>query len=171
MDVNRVVPTILQRGEKGIVNAFKEEDKDRHFIWEMLVNRDIAAFVAGDWAAVENDFIGDGFLGLNACKSARPDDWQLDFPTLAAYRDEWLRQARLSAATRYAEPLANGVHRATTLKRIDIKGGTAVAHKVFDGAIGRTDGTEDILAWRTLYFCWHDGRRWKISGFVGYLPL
>ena len=155
----------------AVANVFPKEDQSRHFIWNMLVSRDIAAFVAKDWAAVEGDFISEGFIGLNAGKSPKPDDWQLDFPTLETYRDEWLRQAEASAATKYAEPLANGIHRATTLKRIDIKGKTAIAHKVFDGIIKVANGADDILAWRTLYFCRHDGKRWKISGFVGYLPL
>ena len=92
----------------AVANVFPKEDQDRHFIWDMLVNRDIAAFVARDWAAVEGHVIKEGFLGLNAGKSPKPDNWQLDFPTLDAYRDEWLRQAEVSAATRYAESLADG---------------------------------------------------------------
>ena len=33
------------------VNPFPPADEARHQIWEMLVRRDIEAFVAGDWDA------------------------------------------------------------------------------------------------------------------------
>ena len=62
-------------------------DKDRHEIWEMLVRRDIAAFVASDWSMVADDFIAPGFLGIHAHKSANPDEWTAAFPTLDVYRD------------------------------------------------------------------------------------
>ncbi|EFH32691.1 hypothetical protein BAYG_02211 [Brucella abortus bv. 5 str. B3196] len=90
-------------------------------------------------------------------------------PTLASYRDEWLRQAAESAAIEYAEPLAEGIFRATDLSVIDITGDVALARKKFDGTIARKDGTQDRLNWQTLYFCRRDGNFWKITGFVGYM--
>ena len=83
-------------------------DADRAEIWEMLVRRDIAAFVGQDWAMVAGDFDESRFLGIHAHNSANPDDWNAAFPTLAGYRDEWLRQAAETAATEFAEPLADG---------------------------------------------------------------
>jgi hypothetical protein len=144
-------------------------DPDRSAIWDMLVIRDIAAFVGQDWAMVAGDFIEEGFTGIHAHKSPNPDDWTLGFPTLAAYREEWLRQAAESAATKFAEPLGEGIQRATKVGQIEIKGGSAVAHKKFDGKIALADGTFDVLNWQTLYFCRKHGGRWKISGFVGYM--
>jgi hypothetical protein len=144
-------------------------DPDRSGIWDMLVERDIAAYVSQDWAMVAGDFVEEGFTGVHAHKSPNPDDWTLAFPTLSTYRDEWLRQAAESAATKFAEPLGEGIHRATRLEQIEINAGSAVAHKKFDGKIALADGTFDVLNWQTLYFCrWQDGR-WKISGFVGYM--
>lgn len=144
-------------------------DKDREQIWDMLVRRDIDAFVTQNWSLVADDFDEARFLGIHAHGEANPDKWDAAFPTLASYRDEWLRQAAASAATDYAESLADGVHRATRLNVIDINGDVAVARKKFDGTIAKADGTQDILNWQTLYFCRRDGGRWRITGFVGYM--
>jgi hypothetical protein len=40
----------------------------------MLVERDIDAFLARDWAMVEDDFIAEGFSGLHARFKPRPGD-------------------------------------------------------------------------------------------------
>ncbi|QTO00497.1 hypothetical protein J8E27_12290 [Brucella sp. 458] len=153
---------------KGAVNPFAG-DKDREQIWEMLVRRDIEAFIAQDWSMVADDFDEARFLGIHAHNNSNPDKWDAGFPTLASYRDEWLRQAAESAAIEYAEPLAEGIFRATDLSVIDITGDIALARKKFDGTIARKDGTQDRLNWQTLYFCRRDGNLWKITGFVGYM--
>ncbi len=144
-------------------------DADRHAMWEMLVERDIAAFVGADWSMVANDFDQERFLGIHAHKSPNPDEWTAAFPTLADYRTEWLRQAAETATTQFAEPLADGIHRATKLTEIDITGDVALARKKFDGRIAKADGSFDTLNWQTLYFCRKVERRWKITGFVGYM--
>lgn len=144
-------------------------DADRALIWEMLVERDIAAFVGQDWSMVSGDFDEQRFLGIHAHNSPDPDQWDAAFPSLATYRDEWLRQAAETAATKFAEPLAEGIHRATRLTEIDITGDVAIARKKFDGTIRRADGSDDVLNWQTLYFCRKAGDRWKITGFVGYM--
>lgn len=144
-------------------------DKDREQIWEMLVRRDIEAFVSQDWSLVADDFDEMRFLGIHAHNDRDPDKWDAGFPTLASYRDEWLRQAAESAAVEYAESLAEGIFRATDLSVIDITGDVAVARKKFDGTIARKDGSVDRLNWQTLYFCRREGARWKITGFVGYM--
>ncbi len=153
---------------KGAVNPFAG-DKDREQIWEMLVRRDIEAFVSQDWSLVADDFDELRFLGIHAHNDRDPDKWDAGFPTLASYRDEWLRQAAEGAAVEYAESLAGGIFRATNLSVIDITGDVAVARKKFDGTITMKDGTADRLNWQTLYFCRRDGARWKITGFVGYM--
>lgn len=146
------------------------DDADRSAIWTMLVERDIAAFVAADWSMVEDDFIREGFLGINGGKSGNPDDWRISFPTLEAYRDDWIRQARESQGQDYAEDVLAGIHRATSLTEIEINGDIAIAHKKFDGAIALKDGGADRLNWQTLYFCRKVDGTWKLTGFAGYLP-
>lgn len=151
-------------------NPFPKSDADRHALWTMLVERDIAAFVAADWSMVDGDFRKEGFFGLNAQGSELPDSWRLGFPSIEVYRDEWLRQAQESAKTEFAEDLATGIFRATNMRDIDVSGDTAVCHKKFDGTIRKADGSVDILSWQTLYFCAKIKGEWKIAGFVGYMP-
>ncbi len=146
------------------------DDADRSAIWTMLVPRDIRAYVEADWSMVENDFVAGDFMGINGNRVDNPDSWTISFPTLAAYRDEWLRQAREGQAQSYDEDLEAGIHRATSLTEIEISGERAVAHKKFDGEIKLKDGGVDRLNWQTLYFCRKVGGQWKLTGFVGYLP-
>ncbi len=151
-------------------NPFAETDAARHAIWEMLVPRDIDAFLAADWMMVEGDFISEGFIGVSGHKTPDPDSWTLAFPSLAAYRDEWLKQAREFAAGAYGEDPREAIFRTTTLEEIEIVGETALVRKKFDGGIRLADGKVDPMHWQTLYYCrLHEGR-WKICGFTGYLP-
>jgi hypothetical protein len=136
----------------------------------MLVDRDIAAFVAADWTLVAGDFIEAQFLGIDGKGSDNPDYWRVGFPTLANYRDEWLRQARESQQTDYAEDRGAALHRATALTEIEIRGDVALAHKKFAGTIARADGGTEVLNWQTLYFCRKLAGAWKVVGFAGYLP-
>ncbi|HET7411063.1 MAG TPA: hypothetical protein VFJ18_00260 [Pararhizobium sp.] len=152
------------------VNPFPEADADRHAIWEMLVHRDVDAFLAQDWSMVEGDFAADRFFGLHAHFLTNPDSWRLSFPTLEAYRDEWLRQAAETARVEFAEPLRDALFRTTNMRDIEIDGDRAVVHKKFDGQVARADGKIDRLNWQTLYFCARIDGRWKITSFVGYMP-
>ena len=145
-------------------------DADRAAIWTMLVDRDIAAFVAADWSLVAGDFIEEMFFGIDGKKADNPDGWRIGFPTLAAYRDEWLRQAKAGQAVAYAEDPGAAIHRATSLTDIEINGDVALAHKKFDGTIKLADGGTDTLNWQTLYFCRRQDGVWKLTGFAGYLP-
>ncbi|MEZ0170935.1 hypothetical protein [Microvirga sp. TS319] len=151
-------------------NPFAETDADRREIWTMLVERDIDAFLAADWSMVDEDFRREGFLGLHAHKSELPDSWRLDFPDLETYRDEWLRQAKAAQAVAYAEPVRDALFRATNMRDIDLRGDAAICHKKFDGTIALEGGGVEVLSWQTLYFCARLGGRWKITGFVGYMP-
>lgn len=121
---------------RSAVNPFAG-DRDREQIWEMLVRRDIEAFVSQDWSLVADDFDEVRFLGIHAHNDRNPDKWDAGFPTLASYRDEWLRQAAESAAVEYAESLAEGIFRATDLSVIDITGDVALARK---NSMGRSQG-------------------------------
>ena len=40
-------------------------DPDRRAIWDMLVPRDIDAFVSADWDAVAGDFVAANFTGIS----------------------------------------------------------------------------------------------------------
>jgi hypothetical protein len=119
---------------------------------------------------VAGDFVEDGFIGIDGRREASPDDWRLTFPSLGAYRDEWLRQARDFAGQSFAEDVRTAIFTTTTLEDIEINGEKALARKKFDGGIRKADGSYDVLKWQTVYYCrLHEGR-WKICGFTGYLP-
>lgn len=151
-------------------NPFPASDTARHSIWEMLVTRDIDAFLAADWDMVAGDFVEDGFLGISGNRDANPDNWRLAFPNLTAYRDEWLKQAKDFAGESYGEDTRTAIFTTTTLEVIEVEGETALVRKKFDGGIKKADSTFDVMKWQTLYYCrLHEGR-WKISGFTGYLP-
>lgn len=151
-------------------NPFAETDTARHSIWEMLVTRDIDAFLAADWSQVADDFVEDGFLGINANRETNPDNWRLSFPSLTAYRDEWLKQAKDFQTQQFAEDPRGAIFATTTLEEIEVEGETALVRKKFDGGLRKADGGFDVMKWQTLYYCrLHEGR-WKISGFTGYMP-
>ncbi|WP_445682548.1 hypothetical protein [Radicibacter daui] len=150
-------------------NPFPAADTDRHAIWQMLVERDITAFLAADWSLVAEDFIEEGFMGIHAHWSPNPDAWRMAWD-LAGYRAEWLRQAQETQRTAYKGDLRAGIFMATVLRDIDINGELALVHKKFDGLLERADGTPEPMSWQTLYFCRKVGGRWKIAGFTGYMP-
>ncbi|MBP2572476.1 hypothetical protein J2767_003660 [Agrobacterium tumefaciens] len=151
-------------------NPFPATDVARHSIWEMLVTRDIDAFLTADWSKVAEDFVEDGFLGINANRDVNPDNWRLSFPSLEAYRDEWLRQAKDFQTQQFAEDPRNAIFTTTTLEEIEVEGETALVRKKFDGGLRRADGSFDVMKWQTLYYCRLHQGRWKISGFTGYMP-
>ena len=151
-------------------NPFPTSDIARHAIWEMLVDRDISAFLSADWSMVEGDFIAEGFIGVSGNRDPNPDNWRLAFPNLAAYRDEWLKQAQEFATGSYGEDPRAAIFTTTTLEDIQIEGETALVRKKFDGGIKKADGSTDPMHWQTLYYCRLHHGKWKISGFTGYLP-
>ena len=151
-------------------NPFAHGDEDRKKIWDMLVLRDIDAFLASDFSLVENDFKTDGFMGLDAQKSFNPDNWLLRFDSVKAYADVWTQQAKDFANESFAEDPREGLFRVTTLRDIEIKNNLAVIHKKFDGFLKKKSGEFEHLNWQTIYRCQKINKAWKIIGFVGYLP-
>jgi len=145
-------------------------DADRAEIWDMLVERDLRAFANADWAMVENDFVVEGFFGIDAQRKNNPDDWRINFPSLEEYRNEWLRQAHDFKNTAWKTDPVGGLMALTTLHDIEIKGTHGLVHKKFDGLMVHTSGQEDHLKWQTLYQVRKVSGSWKISGFIGYLP-
>lgn len=151
-------------------NPFPEADADRHAIWEMLVARDVEAFVRQDWAMIEGDFEPDSFYGIDARGRDNPDAWRAGFASLGAYRDSWLAQAQRAAAHPDADEVRAALHDATTLRDIEIAGDVALAHKKFDGWLPLPGGGRERLQWQTLYVCRRGSGAWRIASFVGYLP-
>jgi enamine deaminase RidA (YjgF/YER057c/UK114 family) len=150
-------------------NPFPTVDADRHQIWKMLVEDDIAAFLEGDWSRIENDFAADRFVGHSG--TSNPDHWRIAFPSLRAYRDSWLNQARTFGAVQLrSQSKAEFLFDATGMRDIEIGGDHAIAHKKFDGSSTTADGSDLTLSWQTMYWLQRIAGQWKITGFLGYLP-
>jgi hypothetical protein len=147
-------------------------DPDRHHIWHRLVQVDCEAFVAADFSLVESDFDPDHFEGIRCSLSANPEDWQLVFPDLASYRENWLKAAREFQNKKLLKhtPLEAILFR-THLDRIDINGNRALAHKQFHGDVPLADGSSLSGSRQTLFRLHKQGGLWKIVGFLGFLPL
>lgn len=136
-------------------------------IREILIDRDIAAFVARDWEQTRIDFDERGFTGL----SGEGGTVSITFPSLDDYRDSWLTQAAEFAD---ADPaaVAEQLHDVQRIDELHIAGSRAVARKVFDGSIELDGRDPRRLEWTTYYFLRLDrsSSRWLITGFLGYLP-
>lgn len=151
-------------------NPFSPSDADRHAIWEMLVQRDIRAFVAGDWDAHFADFAPDVFFGIDGRFSDDPDSWRATFADIARYREAWLAGSAELAGRVAPSHLEQALFALTTLREIEVVNDFAMARKKFDGAIPLTGAEPAVMCWQTLYFCRRIRNRWHISGFLGYLP-
>jgi hypothetical protein len=145
-------------------------DSDRRSIWDMLVDRDIKAFIAADWNMVANDFIEENFMGINGGRQGNPDGWTMGFPDLESYQNEWLQQAREFSAVEWGEDIEAALFRITHLRDIEIVGDSALIHKKFIGSIINANGDLVPTEWQTLYRCRKVKGIWKIAGFLGYIP-
>ncbi|WP_201836913.1 hypothetical protein [Microvirga zambiensis] len=151
-------------------NPFPSSDVDRHAVWEMLVRRDIQAFVAGDWNAHYADFAPDGFFGIDGGFSDDPGSWRATFANIARYREAWLAGGTEFAGRIDPKDLKQALFALTTLHEIEIVNDFAMARKKFDGTIPLAGAESAVLRWQTLYFCRRIEGRWRIAGFLGYLP-
>ena len=151
-------------------NPFASDDP-RHAVFEMAVVRDVQAFVAGDWASIEGDFIEGGFFGLDARGGASPVGWRLTYPTLGAYRDRWQKQSVEFRARRYASDPAQAIFGLLEVPLLELEGDSGVLLKRFDGVIQPAEGEPLTLRWQSLFVLRRAAGAWKIAGFVGYLPL
>ncbi|GJM28052.1 MAG: hypothetical protein DHS20C17_06870 [Cyclobacteriaceae bacterium] len=145
-------------------------DTDRRAIWEMLVERDIKAFIAADWSMVADDFIEQNFMGIDGGKQGNPDGWVLNFPDLESYKIEWLRQSREFGETKWGEDVETALFRVTHLRDIEVVDNSALVHKKFIGKITKLNGEDVLFEWQTLYRCRKLEGVWKIAGFTGYIP-
>jgi hypothetical protein len=150
-------------------NPFAGDD-DRYALWEMLVERDIEAFVNSDWASVEPDFIADSFTAIDAKFDPNPDNWGLSFYKLENYRDSWLKDSLETVAKVEKDKLRAAIIAATNMTQIEVKGDSALLHKKFNGQIVTDSGEVLPMHWQTLYQCRKINGTWKIAGFVGYMP-
>jgi enamine deaminase RidA (YjgF/YER057c/UK114 family) len=136
----------------------------------MLVERDVKAFVGQDWSIIQDDFIEEGFMGIDGRNLSNPDSWLLNFPSLDSYKQHWLNQAAEFNKSEFISDPETSLVEATTLRDIEIVDNSALGHKKFDGKLVKKTGEIVSLNWQTLYRCRKIGNSWKIAGFTGFLP-
>lgn len=147
-------------------------DTECHAFWQILVERDSKAFAAADWSLCNGDFAHDRFEGISAHGSLNPIDWTLRYPTLESYRDDWLEMAKKFQAI----PLSGVSHlellyRMQRFAKVDISSNRAVVWKQFAADEALTNGERYQLSAQSVYRLHRLDGRWKVVGFVGYLPL
>jgi hypothetical protein len=166
-------PTFSQQVANPFANPFDAAgDPDRSEIWEALVRRDSDAFAAADWSVCAADFAADRFEGISAHGSLNPIEWSLRYPTIESYQDDWTRMAHDFLAL----PLARVSHRELLYRmqriaRIEITGTRAVVWKQFRADEALTTADRYTILAQSVYRLHKIDGRWRIVGFVGYLPL
>lgn len=154
------------------MNPFEQDkENDKAQLWEMLVERDSLAFANQDWDLVKEDFVTSHFMGIHAHNESNPDLWKISFPNLASYREEWLKQAKVFANDSWIDNPNEILLKITYLDDIEICEDKAILHKKFSGFAEKTNGEKVSFSWQTIYRCVKINEKWKIAGFIGYLPL
>jgi hypothetical protein len=155
------------------VNPFsRQDDRDRHHIWQRLVSADCEAFACGDWSLIESDFDAESFEGVRCFHSPNPDDWKIVFPELGSYHDSWLKaSAEFRAKTFATHSHLQALLARTHLDTIDISGDRALAHKKFYGEVELADGSKLADQRQTMFRLQRRRGVWRVVGFLGQLPL
>lgn len=143
-------------------------DHDVARIIEMLYERDTEAFARADWSSVQDDFDAENFVGYSG-GGPEGGPWKLNFPTLEAYRDEWLRQANDLLGQVAGEQIRSDLLASSRIASVEIDGDHGLVHKVFDGEAGPANARRRLF-WQTYYFVRKRRGQWRITGFAGYLP-
>ena len=158
--------------EKQFANPYDcRVDPDGHALWDVLVARDSDAFAAADWSICDGDFSHERFEGISAHGSLDPMDWTLEYPTVEAYRDDWLTMA----AKFNALPLVTVSHRELlymmqSFAKIEVAGDRAIVWKQFNANEPLRNGERYRLTGQSVYRLHRIDGAWRIVGFVGYLP-
>ena len=143
---------------------------DEQLIWQTLIYRDFVAFCTEDWSLIENDFIEDGFFGIDGKRSTIKMDWCLTYHSLESYKQHWIQQSEdFNKKTFLNNPL-NVLFNTTKLSKIEIIGNIALVHKEFNGVFTIKNEEPILLDWISLFVLRKINKNWKIASFTGYLP-
>jgi hypothetical protein len=152
----------------SFINPF-EIETDEYCIWEILIRNDFEAFCSNNWDIVANDFIEDGFFGVDGKKSKSKSDWSLTYSSLEAYRNDWLNQSRDFNLKSFDCNPREILYRTTELSKIEVKGNIALVHKEFNGRFAIRNEEPIILDWISLFVLRNICGKWRIANFTGYL--
>ncbi|WP_155810455.1 hypothetical protein [Polaribacter sp. Hel_I_88] len=145
-------------------------NSDEYYIWEILIRNDFEAFCKMDWEMIHNDFIKEGFFGIDGKLSANKLDWCLTYDSLEAYKNDWINQSKeFNKKTFVSNPL-DVLYATTKLSKIEIEANIALVHKVFNGVFEVANEEPIKLNWISLFILRKVEGNWKIANFTGYLP-
>jgi hypothetical protein len=104
--------------------------------------------------------------------STNPTDWQIAFPTLESYRDNWLKASQEFRAKSFVGlSTLEALYARCSIYEININANRALAIKKFTGRVECLDGTSISGDRQTVYRLHKINGDWKIVGFIGFLPL
>ena len=147
-------------------------DADRGELWDILIARDSDAFAAADWSVCDDDFAHVRFEGITANGSFNPMDWSLRYATVESYRDDWLQMAeRYLQVPLAATPHRELLYRMQSFAKVEIAEGRAIVWKQFWADEPLANGERYQLSAQSVYRLQQLDCKWKIVGFVGYLPM
>lgn len=154
-----------------MINPYPLEEVEKREIWNLLILRDLEAFAVHDWSQVREDYDEKKFMAIHAFNSANPINWNFSYPQVELYEKQWVARAKEMSRKEYTVPLKESLFRCIQLKKISFEKNKACAWKQYHGSLETKSGEKDTLHWQTLYFCTKYDSQWKISGFIGHLPL
>jgi hypothetical protein len=142
---------------------------DAFLIWEVLIRNDFEGFLQGSWERVADDYIEEGFFGVDFGKSTSPTDWTLGFPSLQHYMNQWLVDSNRFRENDFAADPRQKLYESCQLAEIQITGNSALVHKLFVGDIPIIGRAPLELNWRSLFLLRKQADKWRIAGFCGYI--
>ncbi len=145
-------------------------DPERNAIWELIVPRQLDAFLQQDFAAVRATLVP-GFYSINAGGAPHAESWRFQANDLAAYQQQWEAQAAAFAGLKWAEEVRPALFRCTFLQHIDVQGDRALAVKRLAGSILQADGTTVARQCLTLCSCVKLNGVWKLAHIIDNLPV
>lgn len=151
------------------INPYKLES-DEYYIWEILIRNDFEAFCKENWKMIQNDFIEDGFFGVDGKSSINKLDWSLTYDSLETYKNDWINQSNEFNKKTFVNNPLDVLYTTTKLSKIEIKGKLALVHKEFNGEFEILNEESIKLNWISLFILRKIKGNWKIANFTGYLP-
>ncbi|MEE9338396.1 MAG: hypothetical protein V3U87_09970 [Methylococcaceae bacterium] len=143
---------------------------DEKLIWELLIYRDFIAFYNQNWDLIKNDFIEEGFFGIDGQRSSDKSSWCLYYDSLETYKIDWLRQSIEFNKNKFINNPLDVLFHTTILSKIEIKDTVALVHKEFNGVFTLLNKKTIYLNWLSLFVLRKTNKHWKIASFIGYLP-
>ena len=154
---------------KTIVDNPYPINSEEFLIWEVLIKNDFEGFLNCSWEMVADDYIEDGFFGIDFGKSELPSQWKLEFPSLDMYTKKWLADSNDFQNNNFSADPRSNLYESCSLVNIQITDTSALVHKLFNGNIPIQGGTLLSLNWLSLFLLRKHYGKWRIAGFCGYM--